>query len=604
MTAQPAPKQTTSADRLRDLRAELGRRGLDGFLVPMADEYQNEYVPPRAKRIAWLTGFTGSAGLVVALAERAAVFTDGRYTLQVADQVDGDLYDLRHITEAPPTDWIAEHLPAGAKLGYDPWLFTADGVRRFAEAAEKAGGTLTPVDDNPIDVIWTDQPPAPMAPVVPHDIAYAGQPSAEKRAQLAEQMRKDGIDAAVITASDSIAWLLNVRGGDVSHTPLPLSLALLHADAQVDFFLDAAKRSDGLDAHLGNEVAIQTPDSFGAALDKLGQDGKSVLADPAVSANWVFDRLGKAGAKIVRRADPCQLPKACKNEVELNGTRAAHRRDGAAVMRFLQWLDENAAGGTIDEIAAADHLAGLRAENDLFRDLSFDTISGAGPNGAIVHYRVTPESNRKLEPGTLYLVDSGAQYLDGTTDITRTIAVGEPTAEMRERFTLVLKGHIAIATCRFPEGTTGSQIDVLARHALWQAGLDFDHGTGHGVGSYLGVHEGPQRVAKVGNMVALQPGMIVSNEPGYYKTDGYGIRIENLVAVVTADDMADAERPMLTFETLTFAPIDLNLVEPTMLRDDEKAWLNAYHAEVRTILSPQIDNASQAWLATATRPID
>ena len=604
MTAQPAPKQTTSADRLRDLRAELGRRGLDGFLVPMADEYQNEYVPPRAKRIAWLTGFTGSAGLVVVLAERAAVFTDGRYTLQVADQVDGDLYDLRHITEAPPTDWIGEHLPAGAKLGYDPWLFTADGVRRFAEAAEKAGGTLTPVDGNPIDVIWTDQPPVPMAPVVPHDIAYAGQPSAEKRAQLAEQLRKDGIDAAVITASDSIAWLLNVRGDDVSHTPLPLSLAVLHADAQVDFFLDAVKRSEGLDAHLGNEVAIQAPDSFGAALDKLGQDGKTVLADPAVSANWVFDRLDKAGAKIVRRADPCQLPKACKNETELNGTRAAHRRDGAAVTRFLHWLDENAAGGKIDEISAADHLAGLRAENDLFRDLSFDTISGAGPNGAIVHYRVTPESNRKLEPGTLYLVDSGAQYLDGTTDITRTIAIGEPTAEMRERFTLVLKGHIAIATCRFPEGTTGSQIDVLARHALWQAGIDFDHGTGHGVGSYLGVHEGPQRVSKVGNTVALKPGMIVSNEPGYYKTDGYGIRIENLVAVVAADDMPDAERPMLRFETLTFAPIDLNLVEPALLRADEKAWLNAYHAEVRARIAPQIDAAGQAWLKKATRAID
>lgn len=604
MTVQAAPKQTTSADRLRDLRAELGRRGLDGFLVPMADEYQNEYVPPRAKRIEWLTGFTGSAGLVVVLAERAAVFTDGRYTLQVADQVDGDLYELQHITEAPPADWIGQHLPAGAKLGYDPWLFTADGVRRFAEAAEKAGGTLTPTDGNPIDTIWADQPPVPMAPVLPHDIAYAGQSSAEKRAQLAEQMRKDGVDAAVITASDSIAWLLNIRGDDVSHTPLPLSLAILHADAQVDFFLDAAKRSDGLDAHLGNEVAIQAPDSFGDVLDKLGQDGKAVLVDPAVSANWVFERLDKAGGKIIRRADPCQLPKACKNETELNGTRAAHRRDGAAVTRFLRWLDENAADGSIDEITAADRLAALRGENDLFRDLSFDTISGAGPNGAIVHYRVTPESNRKLEPGTLYLVDSGAQYLDGTTDITRTIAIGEPTAEMRDRFTRVLKGHIAIATCRFPDGTTGSQIDVLARHALWQAGLDFDHGTGHGVGSYLGVHEGPQRISKVGNTVALKPGMIVSNEPGYYKTDGYGIRIENLVAVVAADDMADAERPMLKFETLTHAPIDLNLVEPKLLQDDEKAWLNDYHADVRAMLSPQIDASSQDWLEKATRPID
>lgn len=587
--------KAAAAERLGRLRRELAQRGLDGFLLPMADEHQNEYVPPRARRIAWLTGFTGSAGLVVVLADKAALFTDGRYTLQAKAQVDGALYELRHVTEEPPTDWIAAHLGAGGRLGYDPWLFTADGVARFRQAAERAGGALVAVDENPLDAVWDDQPPPPLAPVVPHELRYAGESAADKRARIAATLEAD---AAVLTATDSIAWLFNIRGGDVAHTPLALAFAILRADGTADLFVDRRKLTPGLDAHLGNAVAVREPGDFAPALAQLA--GKRVRVDPAVTAAWVFDRLQSAGAQIVRAADPCQLPKACKNEVELAGTRAAHRRDGAALTRFLRWLDEN--WREADELTAAERLEAFRREDGLFRDLSFDTISGAGPNGAIIHYRSTPETNRRLESGSFYLVDSGAQYLDGTTDVTRTIAIGSPSPEMRDRFTRVLKGHIALALCRFPEGTTGSQLDALARLALWRAGLDYDHGTGHGVGSYLGVHEGPQRISKLPNTVALKPGMIISNEPGYYKAGAYGIRIENLV-VVQRIELPGAERPMLGFETLTRAPIDLAAVEPGLLTPEERTWLNDYHAEVRATLQPLLDPATAAWLARATRAI-
>ena len=584
-----------AAERLGRLRQELARRGLDGMLVPMADEHQNEYVPPRAQRIAWLAGFTGSAGLIVVLNDRAALFTDGRYTLQARAQVDARLYELRHIADEPPTDWIAEHLASGGRLGYDPWLFTADGAARFRAAAERAGGVLVPAEDNPIDAVWTDQPAPPLAPVIAHELRYAGEAAAEKRARIAQSI---GADAAVLTATDSIAWLFNIRGGDVAHTPLALAFAILRADATADLFLDRRKVTPGLEAHLGNAVALRDPAEFAAGLAALA--GKRVRVDPAVTAAWVFDRLEAAGAKLVRSADPCQLPKACKNEVELAGTRAAHRRDGAALTRFLHWLELH--GATADELSAADRLEAFRREDALFRDTSFDTISGAGSNGAIVHYRSTPETKRRLEPGSLYLVDSGGQYLDGTTDVTRTIAIGAPGAEMRDRFTRVLKGHIALARCRFPDGTTGSQLDALARLALWRAGLDYDHGTGHGVGSYLGVHEGPQRISKLPNTVALKPGMIVSNEPGYYKTGAYGVRIENLVVVVPVE-IEGAEKPMLGFETLTHAPIDLEAVAPGLLSEEERAWLNAYHAQVRAIVRPQLEAGAAAWLDRATRAI-
>ncbi|MFO1061762.1 MAG: aminopeptidase P family protein [Dongiaceae bacterium] len=596
------PSRAELAQRLAALRHELSRRGLAGFVVPRADEHQGEYVPPRAERLAWLTGFTGSAGAAVVLADEASLFVDGRYTLQAPAQVNPDCFACRHLVEQPPEPWIASRLKRGDRFGFDPWLHTVDGVGRLRAALEPAGIELVACPDNPLDAAWADQPPPPLAPVLAQALDHAGRDAAEKRQAVGTAIAAAGAAAAVLTQPDSIAWLLNIRGGDVPHTPLPLSFALAAADGSVELFIDRRKLVPGLERHLGNGVAVQPPDALGPALDRLGAGKAAVLLDPSSAALWLHDRLAAAGAKIVRGDDPCALPKACKNAVEIAGTTAAHRRDGAAVSRFLAWLAANAPGGAVDELAAAERLLGFRRADPLFRDLSFDTISGAGPNGAIVHYRSSPATNRRLAPGELYLVDSGAQYLDGTTDITRTVAVGTPSAEMRDRFTRVLKGHIALGSARFPRGTTGSQLDVLARTALWQAGLDYDHGTGHGVGSYLGVHEGPQRISKLPNRVPLEVGMIVSNEPGYYKTGGYGIRIENLVTVVAAE-VPGGERPMLAFETLTLAPIDRALVEPALLSEAERAWLDAYHARVRETLTPLLDAETAAWLAAATAPI-
>ncbi|QCN94939.1 aminopeptidase P family protein [Azospirillum argentinense] len=592
--------------RIAALRGVLARADLDGFIVPRGDEHQGEYVPPRAQRLAWLTGFTGSAGHAVVGRQRAAIFVDGRYTLQVQTEVSGDLYEYRHLVDDPLTEWAGEALPRGGRLGYDPWLHTAGWVERTRQQMERIGLSLVPCPDNPVDRVWTDQPPPPLAPVVTQDLVFAGDSAADKRARIAGDLTRNGIGAVVLTQPDSIAWLLNLRGADVPCTPLPLSFAILKDDAQVDLFIDRRKLAPGVEAHLGNQVAVRAPDELGAALDGLGREGRKVMADPAGTSAWIFDRLHMAGAKLERDPDPCALPKACKNEAELAGTRAAHARDGAALVRFLHWLSQEAPSGTVTEIAAADRLLAFRRANDRFRGLSFDTISGAGPNGAIVHYRVSEATDRRLEPGSLFLLDSGAQYQDGTTDVTRTIAIGAPTPEMRERFTLVLKGHIAVSTARFPRGTTGSQLDTLARLPLWSLGLDYDHGTGHGVGSYLSVHEGPQRISKVPNSVALQPGMILSNEPGYYKTGAYGIRIENLI-VVQPLDLPMAERPMLGFEVLTLAPIDRTLVEPALLTQAEIAWLNAYHTHVREALEPRLagegDAAVTQWLRQATSPI-
>ena len=598
-----AGKAPGTPERLARLRAELARQGLDGFIVPRGDEHQGEYVPPRAERLAWLTGFTGSAGAAVVLADKAAIFVDGRYTLQVRAQVPGELFSFHHLVEEPPSTWIAGALGKDAALGYDPWLHTPSERERYAAAAAKAGGSLVACAANPIDAVWSGQPPPPIAPVVPHPLAFAGKASAEKRAELGATLAAEAIAATVLTAPDSIAWLLNIRGGDVPHTPLPLSFALLGADGSVELFCDSRKLVPGLAAQLGNAVRVRGREEFPAALDELGRGKKRVAADPASAAAFIFDRLERAGAEIVKRADPCALPKACKNAVELAGMRAAHVRDGAALTRFLAWIKVAAPAGGVSESAAAERLHGLRRQGEHFRDLSFSTIAGSGPNGAIVHYRVSAASDRRLAPGELFLVDSGAQYLDGTTDVTRTLAIGSPSAEMRERFTRVLKGHIALASVRFPAGTSGSQLDVLARAALWQAGLDYDHGTGHGVGSYLGVHEGPQRISKIPNTVALKPGMIVSNEPGYYKTGAYGIRIENLVAVVAAGGNGAGEREMLAFETLTLAPIDLDLVEPALMSGGEIAWLDAYHARVRGSLAPLLDRETGRWLEGATRPL-
>ncbi len=589
-------------ERLVRLRSELSSRGLDGFVVPRSDEHQGEYVPPRGQRLAWLTGFTGSAGLAVVLRERAALFVDGRYTLQAAQQVDRDRFEIHHLVEEPPAGWIGAALPAGAVLGYDPWLHTPHEVERFRAGAEKAGASLRPVADNPLDRVWTGQPAAPLAPVVPHPEEFAGESATSKRIRLARGLAEEGVAAAVLTMPESIAWLLNIRGGDVPHTPLPLSFAILRQDASVTLFIDRRKLVPGLDRHLSNAVTVAAPEELGPALDALAGEGGRVQADPASAAAWIFDRLEAAGAKLHRAADPCVLPKACKNPVEIDGTRSAHRRDGAALTRFLAWLAHEAPEGGLSEIAASDRLEAFRREEEYFRDLSFPTISGAGSNGAIVHYRAMPETEKQLDRGTLYLLDSGAQYLDGTTDVTRTVAIGEPSAEMRDRFTRVLKGHIALALARFPKGTTGTQLDGFARRGLWQAGLDYDHGTGHGVGSYLGVHEGPQRISKAPSAQPLLAGMIVSNEPGYYKTGAYGIRIENLVLVQPSN--GSAEREMLGFETLTLAPIDRTLVETSLLDDDEIAWLDRYHAQVREVLTPLVDPATAHWLADATQPID
>ena len=597
---EPAPGET--AARVSALRAELARHGVHGFLIPRADEHQGEYVPARARRLTWLTGFTGSAGLAVVLSEKAAIFVDGRYTLQAEAEVDGAVFERRHLVDEPPTAWIAASLKPGQILGYDPWLHTVNEVERLRAAAEQAGGSLKPLEGNPVDAIWRDQPPPPLGPVVPHALRFAGESAEAKRRTVAEGLARERVDAAVLTAPDSIAWLLNIRGGDVPHSPLPLSFALVAGDGTVDLFIDRRKLTPAVFPHLGNGVRVREPAEFGPALEDLGAAHRRVQADPGSAAAWIFERLQSAGADIRRGADPCLLPKASKNAVELEGTRAAHRRDGAALARFFAWLAPEAPKGTLSEIAASDRLEAFRRQGEHFRDLSFDTISGAGSNGAIVHYRASPKTEKTLEPGTLYLVDSGAQYLDGTTDVTRTVAIGAPSAEMRDRFTRVLKGHIALATCRFPRGTTGSQLDALARHALWQVGLDFDHGTGHGVGSYLNVHEGPHRISKVPNAQPLLPGMIVSDEPGYYKTGAYGIRIENLVVVAPAP-LADAEREVFGFETLTLAPIDRALVERALLSPEEIAWLDAYHARVRREIGPLVDAETKAWLETATAPL-
>jgi Xaa-Pro aminopeptidase len=588
-------------ERLAQLRKEMDEHGFDGFIVPRSDEHQGEYVPPRGQRLAWLTGFTGSAGLAIVLRDRAALFVDGRYTLQAAAQVDTGLYEIHHLIEEPPAQWLATALKPGAVLAYDPWLHTPREVERFRAGAEKAGAVIRAASHNPLDRVWSDQPARPLAPVIPHPERFAGESAQSKRTRLGGALREEGVAAVVLTMPESIAWLLNIRGGDVPHTPLPLSFAILRQDGTVTLFIDRRKLVPGIERHFGNEVTIEAPDRLGPALDELAAEGGRLQADPATAASWVFDRLAAGGAKIHHAADPCLLPKACKNASEINGARAAHRRDGAALTRFLAWLTHEAPKGGLSEISASDRLEALRREGEHFRDLSFPTISGAGTNSAIVHYRATPETEKRLEPGTLYLLDSGAQYLDGTTDVTRTMAIGEPSAEMRDRFTRVLKGHIALALTRFPKGTTGTQLDAFARRALWQEGLDYDHGTGHGVGSYLGVHEGPQRISKAPNAQPLLPGMIVSNEPGYYKTGAYGFRIENLVLVQPAN--GPAERDTLCFETLTLAPIDRNLIDPALLDEDEIAWLNGYHMRVRETLTPLVDPNTARWLTEATEPI-
>jgi Xaa-Pro aminopeptidase len=595
--SEPEP---TVPERMRRLRAELEARKLDGLIVPLADEHRNEYVPGSAQRLAWLTGFTGSAGIAIVLAERAAVFVDGRYTVQAEAQLDPQLFERRHVIEEPPAKWLGEHASAGQRIGYDPSLHTKSEVARYRAACAKADAALIAQDDNPVDAVWTGRPPPPIAPIRPLEERYAGESAAAKRVRMGEKVAQAGAEAAVISTPDSIAWLLNARGGDLPFNPLFLSFVLLHRDGAVELFVDRRKLAPG--QNLGNGVSIQPIGGFTAALGQLGADGRPVLIDPAVTSSYVIQTLETAGARVIEGEEPCVLAKACKNPVELAGARDAQRRDGAAVCRFLCWLNREVGVRSITERAAAERLEQERRQDPLYRGPSFETISAAGPNAALPHYRITDASNRVIERDSLYLVDSGGQYPDATTDITRTVAIGTPSPEMCRRFTLVLKGHIAIARALFPTGTSGAQLDSLARLALWRAGLDFDHGTGHGIGSYLCVHEGPQRLAKTGT-VALKPGMIVSNEPGYYQSGAYGIRTENLVIVEPRPTPEGGERELLGFETITRAPIDRRLIIPELLDEEERAWLDDYHARVRADVSDLVDQATAAWLAEATQPL-
>jgi Xaa-Pro aminopeptidase len=586
---------------LPKLRQALKDAGLDGFIIPHEDEYNNEYLPANAERLTWATGFTGSAGAAIAMTDRAAVFVDGRYTEQVKNQVDNDLYQYADLTGEGLAGWIRSNAKRGEKIGYDPKLHSPDALARLDAAAERAGAELICVDQNPIDAAWEDRPAAPAEDVHPHPLAFSGEEHGDKRRRIAGDLDEAGADAAVITDPASIAWLFNLRGGDVSCTPLPLSSAVLERDGRATLFINEDKLTDAARAHLGNEIAVRPETEFGEGLK--GLSGKTVRVDPAVSSVWVFQQLEQGGARVKRGPDPVSLPKACKNTVEIDGSKAAHIRDGAAIVRFLHWIDTKAQGGDVDEITAAVTLEAFRRGSTQLKDISFETISAAGPNGAFPHYRVNTASTRKLEPGSLYLVDSGGQYPDGTTDITRTVPIGQPNEAQRRHFTLVLKGHIALSMIRFPEGTTGGALDVLARAPLWMSGHDYDHGTGHGVGSYLGVHEGPQNISKRPSTVALKPGMIVSNEPGYYEVGAYGIRIENLQFVTPATDVAPhGDRKMLGFETLTMAPIHRGLVDVTLLTTEEMTWLDAYHTTVRENVLPLVDGETASWLLSACEP--
>ena len=593
------------ADRLAALRAQLAEDRLDGFVVPLTDEHMSEYVGSYAQRLEWLTGFKGSAGSAVVLPQEAAIFTDGRYTLQVRSQVSGDQWSYQSIPETSIASWLKDHAPQGGRIGYDPWLHSRDWVRQAGAALKARGAELVAVARNPIDIVWQDRPEASKARLVVQPDEFAGQSSADKRSAIADWLVKQGADTAVLAALDSIAWTFNVRGADVSHTPVALAYALVNADGTADLFVASEKIGPDVAQHLGNGVRLHERADFEAALRALG--ARKVTVDPERSVAAIFEALDAAGATIISQRDPTVLPRAIKNRVEIAGHQAAQARDGAAIARFLRWVEIEAPKGQLDELTASDRLEAYRAASGLLKDLSFDSISGAGPNGAIVHYKASPETNRAFDQDSLYLIDSGGQYADGTTDITRTLAIGTPSDEMRDRFTRVLRGHIALATAIFPKGVRGSQLDSFARRPLWEAGLDYAHGTGHGVGSFLSVHEGPQRISPAGSSQSggdepLAAGMILSNEPGYYKAGAYGIRIENLVLVVEKPQ-AHADKETLGFETLTFAPIERRLIVKAMLLPAEIAWLDDYHAQVLAKIGPQLDGDDRIWLEAACAPL-
>ena len=588
-------------ERLALFRAELKRQGLDGFVIPRGDEHQGEYLPLCAERLAWITGFTGSAGAAIVLRDKAAIFVDGRYTLQVENEVDTEAFQVCHLIDEPQHQWIANTLKKGAKLGFDPWLHSEYQVARLRNACISVGADLIAVEFNVIDSIWAAQPPRPITPVRPLSPSYAGRSAGDKRRRIAQDIFDAGTDAVILSAPDSIAWLLNIRGGDVGFSPLVLCFAILHRDAIVELFIDGRKLGANARNALGQGVTVREPEALGSALDRLGRRKRRVNVQPDQTPLWIVDRLSGAGARVQRMRDPCALPKALKNKTERAGIRAAHVRDGVALCKLLSWLDARVPRTQPTEIQVAERLEDFRRDDPLFRGPSFPTIAGAGPNGAIVHYRATPETDRPLKKGSLFLLDSGGQYPDGTTDVTRTVSIGRPKKIMRDRFTRVLKGHIAVACAVFPDGTTGAQMDPLARRALWAAGVDYDHGTGHGVGHYLNVHEGPQRISRAAGDVPLEPGMVVSNEPGYYKTGAFGIRIENLVMVERLGKPKGGERPMMGFETLTLAPIDRRLIQTSLLDETEIQWLDRYHRRVLKTISPHLDARTRAWLEKACR---
>ncbi|MFK7841826.1 MAG: aminopeptidase P family protein, partial [Sphingorhabdus sp.] len=588
----------TYETRLKALREQMQKDGLDGFVVPICDEHMSEYVGDYAQRLSWLTGFGGSAGSAVVLKDKAAIFIDGRYTIQVRDQVDGKLYEYVGTADQSVIDWLGANAPQGSAIGYDAWLHTQDWAKSAAAKLDKAGAKLVAVEVNPIDQVWEDQPEPSLAKLDVQPDEFAGKSANAKRADIAAWLKSEGLDATVIAALDSVAWTFNIRGKDIANTPVPRGYAIVKSDGSAELFVAPEKLTDEVRVHLGNAVGLRSYDEFPAALNEY--EGRKVGVDPERSVAAIFGQLEGAGAHIVKKRDPTILAKAIKNETEVNGHKAAQARDGAALSRFLHWFSQEAPKGGHDELSVAAKLAEFRGQSDKLLDLSFRTISGAGPNGALCHYSVNEETNRKIETGTLYLVDSGGQYRDGTTDVTRTMAVGEPTAEMIKRYTQVLQGHIALAQAAFPKGTTGGQLDILARQYLWADGVDYAHGTGHGVGAYLAVHEGPQRIAaNSGFNEPLVAGMICSNEPGYYKTDGFGIRIENLI-LVEERIIDGAEQPMLGFETLTFAPLERRLIDVSLLSDSQRHWVDAYHAKVRATIAPQLDGEALTWLEAQT----
>lgn len=592
---------STYEARLAALREQLAKDSLDGFVVPICDEHMSEYVGDYAQRLGWLTGFGGSAGSAIVLKDKAAMFTDGRYTIQVRDQVDGNLYEYVGTADQSMIDWLGKNAPEGSSIGYDAWLHTQDWVKSVEAKLAKQKARLVAVTTNPIDMVWEDQPEPSLAKLDVQPDEFAGKGAGDKRADIAAWLAEEGLEATVIAALDSVAWAFNIRGKDIANTPVPRSYAIVKADGSAELFVAPEKLTDDVRVHLGNAVALRDYDEFPDALTEYA--GKKIGVDPERSVAAIFGRLEAAGANIVKKRDPTVLAKAVKNETEISGHRAAQARDGAALSRFLHWFSQESISGTQDELSVAAKLAEFRRQSDKLMDLSFRTISGAGPNGALCHYSVNEETNRKIETGTLYLVDSGGQYRDGTTDVTRTMAVGEPTAEMIKRYTQVLQGHIALDTAVFPEGTTGGQLDVLARQYLWADGVDYAHGTGHGVGSYLAVHEGPQRIAAFGGFAEpLVAGMICSNEPGYYKDNAFGIRIENLVLVETRD-IAGAEKEMLGFETLTFAPLERRLIDVEMLSPEQRQWVDDYHGKVMAVIAPQLDGEALDWLGQQCAPL-